>query len=163
MSAKCKGHAVQSFIWDAFMATKSIYSISVVLSYNHITNVKGHTCYTAIYLEATIIAPNYSPQEFVLMFVHLCVYVSVCFLGLVGVLQADLNLFFCLFSLKKKCNYNVGLRLFPSPKHEHLMNNIFFLYHVNFWVHVPAYLGNTGQQDALWEEGKTEDALCMLL
>lgn len=108
------------------MATKSIYSISVVPSYNHITNVKGHTCYTAIYLEATIIAPIYSPQEFVLMFVHLCVYVSVCFLGLVGVLQADLNLFFCLFSLKKKWNYNVGLRLFPSPKHEHLMNNIFF-------------------------------------
>lgn len=77
MSAKCKGHAIQSFIWDVFMATKSIYSISVVLSYNHITNVKGHTCCTAIYLEATIIAPNYSPQEFVLMFVHLmCMRVS---------------------------------------------------------------------------------------
>lgn len=94
MSAKCKGDAVQSFIWDVFMVTKCIYSFSVVLSYNYITNVKGHTCCTAIYLEATFIAPNYSSQEFVLMFVHLCVYVSVCFLGLVGVLQADLNLFF---------------------------------------------------------------------
>ena len=86
-------------------AAQSIYSVSMVLIlHNHISaDLKSHTCCSAIYLEAGFIASNLSPRElctslcffFASMCVCVCQYLSKipCVLGLVGVIQVDLNLF----------------------------------------------------------------------
>lgn len=76
---KCK----RAGLCVCFTAAQSIYSISMVLSlHNHIsTDLKSHTCCSAIYLEGGFIASNVSPRELrmaLYLFAPICVCVCAC-------------------------------------------------------------------------------------
>lgn len=94
----------------------------MVLSlHNHIsTDLKSHTCCSAICFEAGFTASNSSPRGLCIsvcfVFVYVCQYLSKIpgVPALVDVIQADLNLFFSVFfPCKEEVKLQLGTGSFP--------------------------------------------------